>query len=78
MIVLTRRRISTHRLVQSLRIFSQIFFFGFFFYLLLGTHFTGKDYIGPVSDDPAIYCTSLGESRSGGDSTFMELLKENQ
>ena len=32
----------------------------------------------PVSDDPAIYCTSLGESRSGGDSTFMDLLKENQ
>jgi len=28
----------------------------------------------PVYDDPAIYCTSLGESRSGETSTFMDLV----
>ncbi len=28
----------------------------------------------PVSDDPAIYCTSLGESRSGNAGAFMETL----
>jgi polyferredoxin len=48
MIVLNRRNNPAHRLLQLLRISSQIFFFGLFLYLLLGTHFTGKDYIGPV------------------------------
>ena len=43
-----KRRTSVHRLLQLVRIFSQVFFFGLFFYLLLGTHFSGKDYIGPV------------------------------
>lgn len=47
-IVLIRRKISVHRLLQFIRILSQISFFGIFLYLLLGTHFTGKDYIGPV------------------------------
>ena len=28
----------------------------------------------PVSDDPAIYCTSLGESRSLKTSVFMDML----
>jgi len=37
-----------HRRLQLLRIVSQIFFFGLFFFLLFGTHFTGEDYIGRV------------------------------
>ncbi|MFQ6069359.1 MAG: 4Fe-4S binding protein [Candidatus Aminicenantales bacterium] len=37
-----------YRLLQTLRILSQIVFFSLFLYLFLGTHFTGKDYIGRV------------------------------
>jgi MauM/NapG family ferredoxin protein len=50
-------------LLQIARILSQIFFFGFFLYLLLGTHFSGKDYIGPVEGffhfDPLLGLTTF-------------------
>ncbi len=45
---MNNRRSASHRWLQALRIISQTFFFGLFVYLLLGTHFSGKDYIGPV------------------------------
>ncbi|MHB8055638.1 MAG: 4Fe-4S binding protein, partial [Candidatus Aminicenantales bacterium] len=41
-------RSKKYRRLQILRIASQVFFLGFFFVLLFGTHFTGVDYIGPV------------------------------
>ncbi len=58
---------SVHRVLQLLRIFSQILFFGIFIYLLLGTHFSGKDYIGPVESffhfDPLLGLITLIASR---------------
>lgn len=65
---MARRGVSGHRLFQLLRIFSQISFFGLFLYLLLGTHFTGKDYIGPVEGffhfDPFLQLVTAISSRA--------------
>lgn len=43
-----KRRSKTYRLLQLLRIISQIIFFALFFKLLLNTRFPGGDYIGRV------------------------------
>jgi len=57
-----------YRLIQSLRILSQTFFFALFFYLLLKTHFPGEDYIGQVEIffyfDPLLALTTLIASRA--------------
>jgi polyferredoxin len=45
---LKKERSKKYRLLQVLRILSQVFFFGLFVYLFSKTHFTGRDYIGPV------------------------------
>ncbi|MBN1569673.1 MAG: 4Fe-4S binding protein [Acidobacteria bacterium] len=59
---------SIHRRLQLLRIFSQIFFFGLFVYLLLETRYSGKDYIGAVERffhfDPLLGLTSFLASRA--------------
>jgi MauM/NapG family ferredoxin protein len=64
---LTSKRSSVHRQLQIFRIVSQILFFGLFVYLLLGTHFSGKDYIGPVESffhfDPLLGLTTFLASR---------------
>jgi MauM/NapG family ferredoxin protein len=64
---LTKQRSFVHRLLQAFRIFSQIFFFCLFLSLLLATHFSGKDYIGPVETffhfDPLLALTTLIASR---------------
>ncbi len=65
---LTRKRSSFHRLLHGFRVVSQIFFFALFLYLLLQTHFSGKDYIGPVEGffhfDPLLGLTTLIASRA--------------
>ena len=43
-----KERSKKHRTLQLVRIAIQVFFFGLFIYLLFGTHFSGKDYIGNV------------------------------
>ncbi|MFQ6038589.1 MAG: 4Fe-4S binding protein [Candidatus Aminicenantales bacterium] len=43
-----RKRSRKYRLIQALRILSQVVFFGLFFWLLLNTRFPGEDYIGRV------------------------------
>ena len=57
------KRSLLHRLLQGLRIISQALFFCLFIYLLLGTHFSGEDYIGPVERffhfDPLLGLTTL-------------------
>jgi len=45
---LKKERSKKHRTLQLVRIAIQIFFIGLFIYLLFGTHFSGKDYIGDV------------------------------
>lgn len=64
---MTRKRSSVHRLLQALRIFSQILFFCLFLYLLLETRYSGKDYIGAVEGffhfDPLLALTTLIASR---------------
>jgi polyferredoxin len=64
---LTEARSFVHRLLQGLRIFSQIFFFCLFLFLLLKTHFTGKDFVGAVEGffyfDPLLGMTTLIASR---------------
>ena len=64
---MTKKRSSVHRWLQLFRILSQSFFFCLFIYLLLGTHFAGKDYIGPVERffhfDPLLALTTLIASR---------------
>jgi len=45
---LKKERSKKYRFLQILRILTQAGFFGLFLYLLFDTHFTGKDYIGPV------------------------------
>jgi MauM/NapG family ferredoxin protein len=54
-------------LFQALRILSQILFFCLFILLLLQTHFSGNDYIGPVEGffhfDPLLGLTTLIASR---------------
>jgi ferredoxin len=65
--VLTKKRSFIHRLLQVLRVFSQIFFFSLFLYLLLETRFSGKDYIATVERffhfDPLLGLTTLIASR---------------
>ncbi len=64
---MTKKRSPVHRLLQRFRIFSQCLFFCLFVYLLLETHFSGKDYIGPVERffhfDPLLALTTLIASR---------------
>ena len=64
---MTEKRSFVHRLLKVLRIVSQSFFFCLFLYLLLETHFSGKDYIGPVESlfhfDPLLALTTLIASR---------------
>jgi polyferredoxin len=64
---LKKERSKKYRIVQLLRIISQAFFFGLFFYLLLGTHFPGEDYIGRVEiffhSDPLIALTTIIAAR---------------
>jgi MauM/NapG family ferredoxin protein len=64
---LSNKRSSAHRLVQKLRIASQIIFFLIFLWLLLQTHFSGKDSIGSVEGffrfDPLLAITTLFASR---------------
>jgi MauM/NapG family ferredoxin protein len=45
---LKKERSKKYRIIQALRILSQSIFFILFFYLLLGTHYPGEDYIGHV------------------------------
>jgi len=45
---LKKERSKKYRRLQVLRVASQVFFLALFLYLFFGTHFTGKDYIGPV------------------------------
>ncbi|MFQ5720878.1 MAG: 4Fe-4S binding protein, partial [Candidatus Aminicenantales bacterium] len=63
-----KKRSKKYRLIQSLRILSQIFFFTLFFYLLLKTHFPGKDYIGQVEIffhfDPLLALTTMLAARA--------------
>ncbi len=64
---MSKKRSTAHRLLQLLRISSQAIFFCLFLYLLLGTHFSGKDYIGPVESyfyfDPLLSLTTFFASR---------------
>jgi MauM/NapG family ferredoxin protein len=45
---LKKERSRKYQLLQAARVASQVIFLGIFLYLFFGTHFTGKDYIGPV------------------------------
>jgi len=45
---LKKERSKKYRAIQTIRIFTQFFFFGLFFYLLLMTRFPGEDYIKRV------------------------------
>ncbi|MBD3414069.1 MAG: 4Fe-4S dicluster domain-containing protein [Candidatus Aminicenantes bacterium] len=58
-----KERSKKYRAIQALRVISQILFFSLFFYLLLGTHFPGKDYIGNVEIffhfDPLLALTTI-------------------
>jgi MauM/NapG family ferredoxin protein len=64
---LTKQRSFVHRLLQAMRNLSQVFFFFLFLYLLLGTHFSGNDYIGWVEAffhfDPLLALTTFIASR---------------
>jgi MauM/NapG family ferredoxin protein len=64
---LARHRSHIHQLLQALRIVSQLLFFCLFLYLLLETHYAGKDYIGPVERffhfDPLLALTTFIASR---------------
>jgi len=59
---LIEKRSLRHRVLQAFRILSQAFFFSLFVYLLLKTHYSGEDYIGPVESffhfDPLLGLTS--------------------
>jgi len=65
---LTKERSRHHRLLQILRIISQLSFFVLFFVLLLRTHFPGGDYIGNVEVyfhfDPLLALTTFIASRA--------------
>jgi MauM/NapG family ferredoxin protein len=65
---LKKERSKKYRLIQTARIFSQIFFFGFFFVLLLKTRFPGEDYISNVEGffhwDPLLGLTTFIASRA--------------
>jgi MauM/NapG family ferredoxin protein len=64
---LKKERSKKYRIFQYVRILCQIFFFGLFFYLLLGTRFPDGDYIGRVEIffhfDPLLALTTLLASR---------------
>jgi len=64
---LIEERSFVHGLLQKLRILSQISFFCLFLFLLLKTHVTGNDSIGPVEGffyfDPLLALTTLIASR---------------
>ena len=63
-----KERSKKYRLIQALRILSQAVFFILFFYLLLGTHFPGEDYIRRVEIffhfDPLLALTTFIASRT--------------
>jgi ferredoxin len=65
---LKRKPSKKYRLIQVLRIITQVFFFGLFFYFLLGTRFPGEDYISNVEVffhfDPLLAVTTLLASRA--------------
>jgi len=65
---LKKERSKKYRIIQALRILSQAVFFLLFFYLLLGTHFPGEDYIGRVEIffhfDPLLALTTFIASRA--------------
>ena len=58
-----KERSKKYKIIQSLRILTQILFFGLFFFLLLQTRFPGEDYIGKVESffhfDPLLALTTL-------------------
>ncbi len=62
-----KERSKKYRTLQKARILTQIFFFGFFFILLLKTHFPGEDYISNVEGffhwDPLLALTTAIASR---------------
>lgn len=62
-----KERSKKYRLLQKTRILFQLFFFGFFFFLLLKTHFPGEDYISNVEGffhwDPLLALTTTIASR---------------
>lgn len=63
-----KERSKKYRIIQALRILSQIIFFVLFFYLLLQTRFPGEDYIGRVEIffhfDPLLAVATLIASRA--------------
>ena len=63
-----KERSKKYRVIQILRIISQALFFILFFYLLLQTHFPGKDYIRNVEIffhfDPLIALTTIIAARA--------------
>jgi MauM/NapG family ferredoxin protein len=65
---LKKERSKKYRLLQKARILTQIFFFGFFFILLLKTHFPGEDYISNVEGffhwDPLLALVTTIASRA--------------
>jgi MauM/NapG family ferredoxin protein len=65
---LKKERSRKYRRLQLLRIGSQVFFLGLFIYLFTVTHYTGKDYIGPVEGmfhfDPLITLAVFIASKS--------------
>lgn len=62
-----KERSKKHRTLQAVRILVQAAFFGVFLFLLFGTHFAGKDYIGRVEIffhfDPLLALTTAVASR---------------
>jgi MauM/NapG family ferredoxin protein len=64
---LKKERSKKYRLLQKARILTQLIFFGFFFILLLKTHFPGEDYISNVEGffhwDPLLALTTTIASR---------------
>jgi len=67
-----------HRLLQVLRAVTQAIFFSLFFYLLLGTHVSAKDYIGAVERffcfDPLIGLTAFIASRTFYKAFFLAVI----
>jgi MauM/NapG family ferredoxin protein len=65
---LMQKRSPIHPWLHKLRIFSQAVFFCLFFYLLIETRFSGKDYLGPVERffqfDPLLALIILIASRA--------------
>ena len=63
-----KERSKKYRLLQLIRMLVQLIFFLIFFYLLLGTHYPGSDYIGNVEIffhfDPLLALTTFIASRA--------------